>query len=158
MNLSERFWSKVDKTDTCWLWTGSLSAQGYGRIQRGSRDEGVVLAHRLAWEWVNGPIPDGMQLDHLCYVHACVRPDHMQLATHGQNQENRDGATRVSKTGRRGVFLAPARSNFRYYTRVGHNGAIYSAGFHDDLEVATEAVRALRNLLHTNNLRDREAT
>lgn len=158
MNLSERFWSKVNKTDTCWLWTGSLSAMGYGRIQRGRRDEGVVLAHRLGWEMAYGPIPEGMQLDHLCYVHACVRPAHLQLAVHRENQENREGATRVSRTGRRGVFLAPARSNFRYYARVGHNGAYYSAGYHDDLDAAEAAVRALRNQLHTNNLRDREAT
>ena len=116
---------------------------------------GVVRAHRLAWEFEHGPVPDGMQLDHLCYAHACVRTDHMQLATHGQNQENREGATRVSRSGRRGVYQAPDRSNYHAY--VVHNGVRYSAGYHDDIDVAAEAARALRNLLHTNNLRDREA-
>ena len=83
----ERFWRKVNKTDDCWLWTGSLDRTGYGEFvvvgtRKGRRKTG---AHRFAWELDNGPIADGMELDHLCRVHSCVRPSHMELVTHREN-------------------------------------------------------------------------
>lgn len=70
------FWSKVDKTDTCWLWTGALSPAGYGR-HRG-------LAHRYAYQ-LTQPIPPGLVLDHLCRQRACVRPDHLEAVTVAEN-------------------------------------------------------------------------
>jgi hypothetical protein len=76
--LDDRFWSKVRKTETCWLWTGGTSGNGYGKfaVRRVS-----FRAHRLAWEEANGPIPDGLQLDHLCRVKLCVRPSHLEPVT-----------------------------------------------------------------------------
>ena len=65
-------------TTPCHVWTGSLSV-GYGR-EKGSR-----LAYRSAWERVNGPVPDGLHLDHLCRVRACVNPDHLEPVTHAEN-------------------------------------------------------------------------
>lgn len=66
----ERFWACVDKTDPCWLWTASLDIGGYGRFALTHRKG--VKAHRYAYELLVGPIPEGMQLDHLCKVRNCV--------------------------------------------------------------------------------------
>ena len=63
----ERFWPKVNKTDTCWLWTGSLSNTGYGQFQINRK---LVLAHRFAYELVHGPIAPGLVIDHLCRIGA----------------------------------------------------------------------------------------
>lgn len=60
---AERFWPKVDKTETCWNWTGARQAAGYGRF---AVEPGVlILVHRWAYETLAGPIPDGMTLDHV---------------------------------------------------------------------------------------------
>src|SRR5688500_4996363 len=76
------FWAKVDKTSTCWLWTGARHPLGYGHVRYGNR---TSAAHRVAWELINGPIPEGLTLDHLCRVPACVRPDHLEPVTHREN-------------------------------------------------------------------------
>lgn len=81
----QRFAEKINKTETCWLWTGFLNHDGYGRVgkKRGVRTGG--RAHRIAWEMANGPVPRGMCVMHICDVRACVRPDHLRLGTHDEN-------------------------------------------------------------------------
>lgn len=79
----DRFWPKVEKTETCWLWTAALSPMGYGRF-RGA-DGRTVQAHRFCYELIRGPIPDGLDLDHLCRVRNCVRPDHLEPVTRTEN-------------------------------------------------------------------------
>jgi hypothetical protein len=76
----EAFWSMVDKSGDCWLWTGVIYKRtGYGSVgRRGS-------AHRLAYILVVGPIPNGMHLDHLCRVRHCVNPDHLEPVTPREN-------------------------------------------------------------------------
>lgn len=79
---AERFWKRVNKTDSCWLWTGPLSNWGYGKIQV----EGVsVPAHRFAYTLLVGPIPAGHHIDHLCRVRACVNPSHLEPVTIREN-------------------------------------------------------------------------
>lgn len=81
--LADRFWPKVDKTDDCWLWTGALNSTGYGYIARTSNR--MVPAHRIAYELLVGPIPDGLTLDHLCRVRNCVNPSHLEPVTMREN-------------------------------------------------------------------------
>lgn len=76
-SVQDRFWSKVNRTDGCWSWTAG-TYQGYGRFRIGSVGSRNMLAHRVAWEWARGPVPAGMELDHLCRNRACVRPEHLE--------------------------------------------------------------------------------
>lgn len=68
--------------DGCWLWTGPTSSQGYGFLRRDGRN---VMAHRALFEIWNGPIPNGMELDHLCGMRRCGRPDHLEPVSHREN-------------------------------------------------------------------------
>lgn len=81
-----RFWSKVKKTEDCWLWTGAVQPQGYGSwaVNRGG-ERLAFLAHRLSYEELVGPIPNGLTIDHLCRVRLCVRPTHLEAVTQRVN-------------------------------------------------------------------------
>jgi hypothetical protein len=80
---------EVDE-DGCWIWTGALSTQGYGNIRIGSRTDGsrrVVPTHIVMWESQNGPVSDGLELDHLCRVRACCNPAHLEPVTPSVNMK-----------------------------------------------------------------------
>lgn len=74
----DRFWEKVEKTGTCWLWRGAIERQGYGVFENRK-------AHRIAFTLIGGVIPTGLQLDHLCFVRHCVNPDHLEPVTAKEN-------------------------------------------------------------------------
>lgn len=96
---SERFWAKVDKSggeDACWLWTASLTDQGYGSFWL-SKDQDKYRAHRFSYEEWEGEIPDGLVLDHTCHNDTecssdsscshrrCVNPKHLEAVTQKVN-------------------------------------------------------------------------
>lgn len=91
MTIKERFFKKVNKTDTCWLWTAANRAGGYGCIKVNSK---TVDAHRVSWQIHNGEIPEGMLVCHKCDVRLCVKPGHLFLGT------ARDNAIDAIKKGR----------------------------------------------------------
>lgn len=95
----ERFWSKVEKTEGCWLWIGNKGHRGgYGQFHN---PNGSTLAHRISYEKAHGPIPDGMVVDHLCREASCVRPDHLEVVTLQENS-SRASRNRTSKLCSRG--------------------------------------------------------
>lgn len=95
MRLTEqdRFWLKVEAAtpEGCWLWTGGTKAAGYGHfsVQRNGR-WGKVLAHRFAYELLVGPIPPGLEADHVCGTPPCVNPAHIEPVTIAENRRRRD--------------------------------------------------------------------
>lgn len=82
--IEDRFWSKVERSDDCWTWTGAKTRRnnGYGRF-RFNGD--LYVAHRVAYELLRGPIADGLVIDHLCRNTLCVNPDHMEIVTQTEN-------------------------------------------------------------------------
>lgn len=92
---AERFWSKVRKTETCWLYEGLLTEYGYGVFRFGTSKH-KMSAHRFAWALAERTIPDGWHLDHLCRVPACVLLDHLEPVTNAENR--RRGVLGVLRT------------------------------------------------------------
>ena len=85
----ERFWTHVQRTPTCWLWTGALFHNGYGIFTRAGRVN--VRAHRYSYELRHGPIADGLTIDHLCRTRSCVNPDHLEPVSLRENILRGDG-------------------------------------------------------------------
>lgn len=106
------FWKKVDKTSStngCWLWTGATNPEGYGQfVNRAVKD---IRAHRIAWTFLKGPIPEGMHALHKCpngHNRLCVNPDHIYLGT--QSENNRDAVEQ-------GTYNRPSGEN-HYYSQL----------------------------------------
>jgi hypothetical protein len=103
----QRFWSKVNKTDGCWLWTAGKFATGYGSFSLNHHK--TIKAHRFSYALAYGPIPDSLFVCHRCDVRACVRPDHLFLGTPADNMHDRDRKGRAMKGDRHWSRLHPER-------------------------------------------------
>ena len=138
----ERFWSKVNKTDGCWLWTAGVDKSGYGRFTGG------YLAHRWSYEKEIGLIPKDAVIDHLCHVRACVNPQHLEAVSRGANSTRRAKANLNSATGVRGVSYNPANKKTPWTASVGINYKQYHERYATKGE-AEEAVRRMRRQYHS---------
>jgi hypothetical protein len=121
----QRFWKYVDKTENCWNWTGTTAGPGrYGHfhIGGGGDHRQRAYAHRYSYELHVGPIPEGMEIDHLCRNTRCVRWDHLEPVSHAENQRRRRGiktgpynvGDRCRRGHDRSEHTAINRQGFRY--------------------------------------------
>lgn len=150
--IEEAFWGYVEKTESCWHWIGSKNGGGYGYL----RVEGAsIKAHRTSWEMVNGKIPDGMVIDHICRNTSCVNPDHLRLASHKQNMENISALRSNNTSGFRGVSFDKRRGV--WIAQVQHNGKSVLREWFTTAEEAASAALAARNKYFTHNTEDRAA-
>jgi hypothetical protein len=79
---------RIEADTGCWLWIGSKQASGYARFHYAG---GYEYAHRAAYRFYVGEIPDGLTVDHLCRVRHCVNPDHLEVVPRGVNALRGDG-------------------------------------------------------------------
>ena len=147
--MQERFWSKVQKGNGCWIWTGA-NTSGYGVFNMGGYTR---QSHRISYEWSFGSIPAGLEVDHKCHNRACVRPSHLRLADKSQNGQNRSGANRNSQSGHRGVYWNPARRKWMGKAEV--RGARFCDAF-DSKKEAAEAVSKWRAEHMSYSINDRQ--
>ncbi|QIV87529.1 HNH endonuclease signature motif containing protein [Glutamicibacter mishrai] len=151
-SFQDRFWAKIQRTETCWDWTGAINSRGYGVIKK---NDNLLLAHRYSYQEHKGKIPTGISIDHVCHNKRCVNPSHLRLATDKQNNENRSGANRNSTTGVLGV--SRTQDGKMYRVQVMHNRKNYQAGPFVSIEEAERAAIVLRNSMFTHNNLDRVA-
>lgn len=79
-----RFLEKIDMGEHCWLWTGATAGEGYGVFW--VPGAGQTYAHRVSHQMFVGPIPDGLEVDHLCSNRLCVKPTHLEAVTGDENK------------------------------------------------------------------------
>jgi hypothetical protein len=151
--IVKKFWPKVRKGPGCWEWTAS-KIKGHGRMT--AQDGTTLYGHRVSYEIANGPIPPGMQIDHICHNRGCVNPDHLRVVTPKQNSENRAGSANPnSKSGVRGVHWRKDVQKWQVTIHAGDK--MHHCGYFTDIEDAKQAAIAKRNELFTHNETDRTA-
>ncbi len=91
----EKFEKKFIKTDSCWVWQGTITGQGYGQFYK--KEIGLQLAHRVSYRFYKGEIPKGINVLHKCDNPPCVNPSHLFLGT------QRDNITDMIRKGRKGI-------------------------------------------------------
>lgn len=111
----DRFWSKVNKTDACWLWTGAVSGRlkygsfANGRVNRNGRMVAWPLAaHRVAWLLTHGFLPEGQSVLHHCDVPRCVNPSHLFLGTQSHNMRDASAKGHLSQPRKRNRAIKAA--------------------------------------------------
>lgn len=104
--VTEVFWTRVRKTETCWIWEGYKDANGYGKASWNGRH---MWSHRMAFILTRGYEPVGLDLDHLCKNPICCNPDHLDPVTHTVNVQRALLQTHC----KRGHKFTPENSYYR---------------------------------------------
>lgn len=135
---------RVRREGDCIVWDGHVNQHGYGRTNVGGNRLRVV--HHLAWERVHGPVPEDMEIDHVCFNRACVNVDHLRAVTRSDNARHRQGAQPNSESGVRNVH---ACKGGRWMVRLKGAGKHMYFGSYDTIEEAEQvAIRARREVFN----------
>jgi hypothetical protein len=105
--IENRFYRNVEKTDTCWIWHGTVTNHGYGQLSMGLRGKCTFISsHRLSWILANKKdIPSGMEILHSCDNKLCVNPNHLSVGTHQKNMQEAKERNRIAKGLRNGAAV-----------------------------------------------------
>lgn len=119
--FEERFWAKVNKTEGCWLWTGTTTPFGYGQIwyTLPNGRQTMARAHKLSYQMLVGPVPKGLGVLHRCDVPTCVNPAHLFLGTAKENMEDCSRKGRKPK-GEKKVVSPEKRQRMEQMIREGY--------------------------------------
>lgn len=120
MTTEDRFWKKVNKTDSCWVWTACTCGDGYGFF---SNTGGEERAHRFSYELHYGKIPIGMYVCHKCDNPLCVNPEHLFLGTHADNMQDKKNKDRTYKPYGNKYSLGKKNTLGMYYN-IGNKSAV----------------------------------
>lgn len=144
--LKDRFFDKVEiqkmNKKGCWIWTGSISKNGYGRIQAGN-SRGVQYAHRISWElYYDEGIPEDMVIGHHCDTPSCVNPKHLFI---GNQKDNLQDAFEKNRLEQWNSCLSDTTAS-EIYERIhsGESGANLSREF----GVSQSTISNIKNLKH----------
>lgn len=156
MSVEDRFWSKVDKTETCWNWTDVPQSMGYGTFSINANYKSKsYLAHRYIFTILGVEIPAGKFVDHMCHNTMCVNPEHLRFVTNKENHEHLIAPYASTSSGVRGVSWNSARKKWR--AQAYHNGKCHFGGLFNTIEEAGAVALKLRLELFTHNDLDRAA-
>lgn len=144
--IKERFWAKVIKTDSCWLWTAGKN-KGYGAFALTHKQQ--KKAHRFSWEMENGPVPKNLQVCHRCDNPLCVRPDHLFLGSHDENHRDKVEKGRSPKGSRSGrTFLTENDVlDIRHFAKDGWPSVLLAELYHIKKETI-DAIRQRKTWTH----------
>lgn len=140
-NLEARFWAKVRKTETCWLWTAAKTRTGYGRFNVGGQ---VMYAHRVSWGIANVVTPDGLCVLHKCDAPTCVNPNHLFLGTAADNMRDRDTKGRHARAAARGEAHGHAKLTTEQVLEIRARPEQTNAELANDFCVSRTAISQIR--------------
>lgn len=143
-SLEERFFRKVQKTESCWLWTGNKRRLGYGSIQEGGKGSPTLSAHRLSYRIHKGEIPEGMVVMHSCDNPSCVNPDHLSVGTYKENTADMIAKGRKRTVAPLGVGNGKAKLNESLVQYIRQNPHKSHAALARELGVGANAIRGVR--------------
>lgn len=136
MSVTDRFWSKVDRTGDHWKWTAGKLSTGYGAFRLDGRTQ---CAHRVAWELTFGPIAEGYEVHHLCFDIQCVNPAHLESITRAKHRQI--GVRKPRQDNTSGFTGVHRHTPTTWRARVQMNRVHYDLGLFLCLGQAAKAVR-----------------
>lgn len=142
--LEQRFFSKIDRTETCWIWIGNKRPNGYGTIQEGGKGSSTLSAHRLSYKIHKGDIPEGLVIMHSCDNPSCVNPDHLSVGTYKENTADMIAKGRKLTVAPLGTSNGKAKLNDELVRYIRQNLHKSHASLARELNLSTNCIRGVK--------------